>query len=104
MSEELKSCPNCGGRGNLIFGPNDSRIHCFPCGIRTKLSVWDSLPRREEFHAELVKLVDYSSPEEGGYSDIGDLVKALHFQLLDLASKYAPSQEADHATDSTNTD
>ena len=85
-NHEPKPCPNCGRdwitrvQGSTVGTLGD--IVCEECGLRTKsLEQWDALPRREDFHAELMRMLKDSFR---GYVDIN--------YIKGFASRYAPRE------------
>jgi len=84
-SEQIKNCPNCESDDSGL--PANGRRLCYVCGFSCKEELWNALPRREEFHADLKALRHDISVNLMRNFTAGKLID-------DLAAKYAP-KEAD---------
>ena len=101
-TEEIKPCPACGGShiecGGVVWdGVEDVKekhyMVCLSCMMTgpeksTKekaAAAWSAMPRREEFYAELMGLLDLQASLDG-------LVQMLD-GINKLAERYAPKQE-----------
>ena len=70
---------------------------CDDCGLTTgrlsrsaAITIWNAMPRREEFHAELMSLKPRLSVRGGSLLEGADWVK--HDEIMELAKQYAPVQ------------
>lgn len=108
-AEQIKPCPNC-ERGGCYEKEYDSELNyveCPRCGCRgpvvrdkaDAIPSWNSLPRREDFHAELMELVskqfdhiDDIIRDRGAESELGqDVIRQVRFiasDIRELAKKY----------------
>lgn len=95
--QEIKPCPNCGGED---IRPDNHQcnveiawwLYCGTCELcgpeapstpEAAIETWNALPRREEFYAELVEIME--SSDDGDYT-------ATRFKLKKLLEKYAPDE------------
>ncbi len=93
MMEEGKLCPFCVDDELRQFD-DGSGVLCINCGMvgpsigTDPVDAWNALPRREDFHAELMKIIELvveSSVYQFDKSTV--LCELRHF-----ASKYTPAQ------------
>ena len=97
--QEIKPCPNCRSDDTEVIG--DNRRLCYECGFCCHDQYWNALPRREDFHTELmdyaVKIEERAynavyhkqpGPPVNGYLLLLEVVD----ELVQWAKKYAPAK------------
>ncbi len=109
MSEAIKPCPNCGSDELYVLPANlGGQVECPDCELsgpvntekQSGLVAWNAMPRREDFHDELMELVKHtdlsSFPDpdvDANYIEgIRVGMKTANGLIEAVAAKYAPAQ------------
>jgi len=86
---DIKPCPNCDTAvSKEIYYSHYTAVQCQFCKFKASLYFWQALPRRAEFHAELVEVVELWDD----YDQNDPWPVALGERLRGLAKKYAPAK------------
>ncbi len=90
---EITPCPSCETMDfvDLVYGP---LIRCGTCDIEMTPEIWNAMPRRSDFHAELMTLAE-------GMDHMRDIkdnpiryaaVTQMIIEINMLVKKYAPTE------------
>ena len=95
-TEEIKKCPICEDEGQVKIVETtmgiDWNAYCNHCALELNIRIWNAVPRREDFYAELMGLAtDIGRPREGlRVWDSRTDWAICDDTIRELAKKYAP--------------